>query len=43
MDDRIQAEKADMAVCTDEADKTVLGAERAGKGYLEQAMEWGKT
>ena len=27
-----------MAACTDEADEPVLGAERAGKGYLEQAM-----
>lgn len=32
-----------MAACTDEADEPVLGAERAGKGYLEQAMERGKT
>ena len=36
-------EKADVAACTDEADEPVLGAERAAKGYLEQAMERGKT
>ena len=36
-------EKLDVAACTDEADEPVLGAERAGKGYLEQAMERGKT
>ncbi len=39
----IPAGKADVAACTDEADEPVLGAERAGKGYLEQAMERGKT
>ncbi|AAL72476.1 hypothetical protein SGP16001_41880 [Shigella flexneri] len=43
MDDRIQAGKADMAACADEADEPVLGAERTGKGYLEQTMERGKT
>ena len=32
-----------MAACTDEADEPVLGAERTGKGYLEQTMERGKT
>ncbi len=40
---RIQAGQAGMAACTDEADQSVLGAERAGKGYLEQAMERRKT
>lgn len=43
MDDRIQAGKADIAACADEADEPVLGAERTGKGYLEQTMERGKT
>ncbi len=38
VDDRIPAGKADVAACTDEADEPVLGAERAGKGYLEQAI-----
>ena len=28
-----------MAECADEADELVLGAERTGKGYLEQTME----
>ena len=32
-----------MAECADEADELVLGAERTGKGYLEQTMERGKT
>ncbi|STD87455.1 putative transposase (fragment) [Escherichia coli] len=32
-----------MAACADEADEPVLGAERTGKGYLEQTMERGKT
>lgn len=32
-----------MTARTDEADEPVLGAERAGKGHLEQPLERGKT
>ena len=32
-----------MAACADETDESVPGAERTGKGYLEQTMEREKT
>ena len=43
VDERIPAGKAGMAACTDEADWPVPGAERAFKGYPEEAMDRGKT